>query len=71
MRPGAISVWSHVDYDALVISGADRLLTRRIGNAYGEASYLERGCTDAQMGRRLAAVVDKSPLRAGASMPRS
>jgi SAM-dependent methyltransferase len=63
LQPGGRSVWSHVDYDAIVIGGADRLLTRRIGNAYGDASYLGSGRSDAQMGRRLASLVDKSPLR--------
>lgn len=69
MLPGAVSVWSHTDYDALVIGGADRRLTRRIVSAYGDASYdayaanLNLGRSDAQMGRKLAALVDSSPLR--------
>ncbi len=63
MRPGALSVWSHTDYDALVIGGADRLLTRRVVGAYADASYLGLGRSDAQMGRKLVAVVDRSPLQ--------
>lgn len=63
MRPGAVSVWSHTDYDAVVIGGSDPVLSRRILNAYAAASYLDRGRSDAQMGRKLAAVVDRSPLR--------
>lgn len=68
MATGALSVWSHTDYDALVIGGADRQLTRRVVTAYGDASYNaysvnpELGHSDAQMGRKLAAVVDASPL---------
>lgn len=63
MRSGAVSVWSHTDYDAIVIGGADRLLTRRIMNAYADASYLDLAQCDAQMGRKLTAVVDRSPLQ--------
>lgn len=63
MRPGSVSVWSHTDYEALVIGGADRLLTRRIVSAYADASYLDQARSDAQMGRKLAAVVDRSPLQ--------
>lgn len=63
LRPGGLSVWSHTDYDALVIGGADRLLTRRIVGAYADSSYLGLERSDAQMGRKLAAVVDRSPLQ--------
>ena len=63
MRPGALSVWSHTDYEAIVISGADRRLTRRVVGAYADASSLGPGRSDAQMGRNVVAVVDRSPLR--------
>ncbi len=63
MRPGALSVWSHVDYGGIIIGGADRLLTRRITDAYADASYLGLDRSDALMGRRLTSIVDKSPLR--------
>lgn len=62
MRPGAISLWSHVDYEAILVGGADRLLTRRIVDAYADASYVSRGHSDAQMARQLAAIVDRSTL---------
>lgn len=62
MQPGALSVWSHVDYEAILIGGGDRALTRRIVNAYADASYLKAGNSDAQMARKLAALVDHSRL---------
>ncbi len=62
MRPGAVSVWSHVDYEALLIGGADRVLTRRIVTAYADARYLNCSHTDAQVARKLATMVDRSPL---------
>lgn len=63
MRPGALSVWSHTDYAAITIGGADRLLTRRILSAYADASYLGLRRSDAEMGRKVVAAVDRSPLQ--------
>ena len=60
--PGGTSVWSHVDYDSIVVSGADRRLTRRIVQAYGDASREGMDRTDAQMGRKVAGLVARSPL---------
>ena len=63
MGPGALSVWSHTDYEAIVIGGAERRLTRRVVGAYADASSLGPGRSDAQMGRKVTAAVDRSPLR--------
>ncbi|HEX2041486.1 MAG TPA: methyltransferase domain-containing protein [Acidimicrobiales bacterium] len=63
---GGTSVWSHVDYDSVVVSGADRHLTRRVVQAYGEASREGMDRTDAQMGRKVAALVAQSPLERAA-----
>ena len=60
--PGGVSVWSHVDYDSVVVGGADRALTRRMVQAYGEASREGMDRSDAQMGRKVAALVARSPL---------
>jgi SAM-dependent methyltransferase len=60
--PDGTSVWSHVDYDSVVVSGADRQLTRRMVQAYGDASREGMERTDAQMGRKVAALVAESPL---------
>jgi hypothetical protein len=59
---GGISVWSHVDYDSVVVGGADRRLTRRIVQAYGDASREGMTRTDSQMGRKVTAAVARSPL---------
>ena len=62
LRPGGTSVWSHVDYDSVVIAGADRARTRRLTHA--DADLPREGVrTDPQMGRNLAALVARSPLR--------
>ena len=60
--PGGVSVWSHVDYDSVVVGGADRELTRRMVQAYGDASREGMHRSDAQMGRKVAALVARSPL---------
>ena len=62
MRPGSVSVWSHVDYEAILVGGGDRMLTRRMVNAYADASYLKVGNSDAQAARKLAAMIDRSTL---------
>jgi SAM-dependent methyltransferase len=63
---GGTSVWSHVDYDSVVVNGADRDLSRRVVQAYGAASREGMDRTDAQMGRKVAALVARSPLRRAA-----
>ncbi|HWB73224.1 MAG TPA: methyltransferase domain-containing protein, partial [Egibacteraceae bacterium] len=62
MREDALSVWSHTDYDSAVINGADQELTRRIVHAYVDASQSGVNHSDGQMGRKLAAIVRRSPL---------
>ena len=62
LAPGGVSVWSHVDYDSVVIAGADRARTRRMIHAYADLPR-EGIRTDPQMGRNLAALVGRSPLR--------
>lgn len=62
LRPGGTSVWSHVDYEGIVVGGADDTLTRRVLAAYAEAAYLESRRSDARIARRLPAIVDRSPL---------
>lgn len=61
LAPGGTAVWSHVDYDSVVISGAERALTRRLTHAYADLPR-EGVRTDPQMGRNLAALVARSPL---------
>lgn len=61
LRPGGTAVWSHVDYEGVLVSGADRTLTRRVMQAYVDAPGAAPR-SDPQMGRRLAALVARSPL---------
>jgi len=62
MRPGARSVWSHPDYDSVVISGGDVELTRRIVHLFADLPDPTMNQADAQMGRKLAGLVGQSPL---------
>ena len=61
--PGGRSVWSHTDFESVIISGGDRELTRRIVRSYADALDTGGRLADGQMGRRLAAIVGRSPLR--------
>ena len=62
LRPGGLSVWSHTDFESAVFSGGDVELTRRVVRAYADSP--EPGCpwADGQMGRKLPALVGRSPL---------
>ena len=62
LRPGALSVWSHTDFESAVWSGGDVDLTRRVVRAYADSP--EPGCpwADGQMGRKLPALLLGSPL---------
>jgi SAM-dependent methyltransferase len=62
MRPGALAVWSHADFESVVISGGDPDLTRRIVRSYAALDAGGR-VADPLMGRKLAGVVHRSPLR--------
>jgi SAM-dependent methyltransferase len=64
LRPGGLSVWSHVDYDSAVVAGGERDLTRRIVHAYADYAQSWLNSNDGQMGRKLAGLVARSPLRA-------
>ncbi|HEX2193078.1 MAG TPA: methyltransferase domain-containing protein [Acidimicrobiales bacterium] len=66
LRAGGVAVWSHVDYDSVVIAGADRSRTRRMAHAYADLPR-DGIRTDPQMGRNLAGLLAKGPLvRTGA-----
>jgi len=62
MRHGARFVWSHPDYDSVVISGGDVHLTRRIVHLFADRPDPTMDQADAQMGRKLAGLVGQSPL---------
>lgn len=62
LRPGGAAVWSHVDFDALVVGGAEVALDRRVLQAYADAALAWAPRSDARMGRKLAGLVRGSPL---------
>ena len=62
MRPGALSVWSHIDFESVAISGSDPDLTRRVVLAYATTSEAGFAHADGQLGRKLAGLVRSSPL---------
>lgn len=62
MRPGALSVWSHTDYDTAVVNGADRELTRRIVHAYADVTPSGAVTSDGQFGRKLPGLMGRSPF---------
>lgn len=63
LRPGGRAVWSHTDFDALVVNTNDAALTRRVVHAYADSTQPWMQTADGQMGRKLAALVRASPLR--------
>ncbi len=62
LRSGAVSVWSHPDYDSVVVSGGDVELTRRIIHAFADLADPDMDHADGQMGRKLVPLVRQSPL---------
>jgi SAM-dependent methyltransferase len=63
LRRDGRAVWSHVDFDAIVIAGPDRDLTRAVLHTYSDRppSWMTTG--DGQMGRKLAGLVRSSALQ--------
>ena len=55
-------MWSHVDFDAIVIGGADRDVDRRVLSAYADLQPESMSHSDTRAGRRLAGMVRASPL---------
>lgn len=62
VRPGGVAVWSHVDFDALIISGADPATTRAVVHAYADHTQAWMRHSDGRMGRQLPALAARSRL---------
>jgi SAM-dependent methyltransferase len=62
LRPGGRAVWSHTDFDGIVVSGPDRLLTRKVLHAYADNPPPWTPIADGQMGRQLPALARRSRL---------
>ena len=62
LRRGGRAVWSHVDFDGIIIGGADRQLTRSILHAYADHPPRFLATADGQIGRRLPGLIEQSRL---------
>lgn len=62
LGPGGRAVWSHTDFDGIVLSGPDRMLTRKVLHAYADHPAWTPQA-DGQLGRQLVGFVRKSRLR--------
>lgn len=62
LRSRGRSVWSHPDYDSVVISGGDVDLTRRIVHLFADLADPTMDHADGQMGRKLPGLIRRSPL---------
>ena len=67
LAPGGRAVLGHTDFETIVVTTADRDLTRRVLRTYAELPVLYRhmAAADAQMGRRLPGLVRRSTTTAG------
>jgi hypothetical protein len=63
LRPGGRSVWSHADFESVIISGGDPELTRRVVHSYARTPDTGRQHSDGQLGRKLAGLVGASALQ--------
>ncbi len=67
LRPDGRVVLGHTDFETIVVTTADRDLTRRVLLTYAQLPVLYRymAAADAQMGRRLPGLVRRSGLQLG------
>lgn len=63
LRTGGKAVWSHTDFDGIILSGPDRGLTRQVLHAYADHPPAWASRADGQMGRRLVGLVRRSRLQ--------
>jgi SAM-dependent methyltransferase len=63
LKPGGRFVLSHSDFDTLVFASEDLGLTRRLIRAYCDTQQAWMDSVDGTIGRRLAHIVQRSPLQ--------
>lgn len=63
LRPDGRAVWSHTDFDGIVVSGPDRLLTREVLHTYSDHPPPWTPTADGQMGRQLPGLARRSRLQ--------
>lgn len=62
LEPGGRAVWSHTDFDTVVINTADVELSRRVIHAYADLTQPWMAHSDGRMGRKLVGIVRRSHL---------
>lgn len=64
LRPGGNAVWSHTDFDSIVVNtrDTDLDLSRRVLHAYADQPQPWMHHSDARMGRKLPGLVQRSRL---------
>lgn len=62
LQPGGRAVWSHTDFDGIVLAGPDRILTRKVLHAYADHPPAWTPQADGQLGRQLVGLVRQSRL---------
>jgi SAM-dependent methyltransferase len=62
LRPGGRAVIAHVDFDSMVIAGADPALDRRVCHAFADYEQGWMDHSDGRMGRGISGLVARSPL---------
>lgn len=63
LRPGGRAILAHVDFDSLVIAGADADLDRRVCHAFADDAQSWMDHADGRIGRKLGLLLTRSPLR--------
>ncbi|MFD5565014.1 methyltransferase domain-containing protein [Kitasatospora griseola] len=63
LRPGGRAIMAHVDFDSLVIAGADADLDRRVCHAFADDAQSWMDHVDGRIGRKLGLLLARSPLR--------
>ncbi|MFI6448812.1 methyltransferase domain-containing protein [Kitasatospora sp. NPDC050543] len=63
LRPGGRAIIAHVDFDSLVIAGADADLDRRVCHAFADDVQSWMDHADGRIGRKLGMLLARSPLR--------
>ncbi len=62
LRSGGRAVWSHTDFDTVVVNTADVERCRRVLHGYADTTQPWMAHSDARMGRKLAGLVRRSAL---------
>ncbi|MFD8478521.1 methyltransferase domain-containing protein [Kitasatospora sp. NPDC059673] len=62
LRPGGRAVIAHVDFDSIVVAGADTDLDRRVCHAFADDAQSWMDHTDGRIGRKLGLLLARSPL---------